>query len=397
MFMNLRRLFLMPLFPSYVKSKLPKTGTTIFTVMSGLANEHKAINLSQGFPDFLCDKKLISLVGQFMRKGLNQYAPMPGILPLREAIAEKAERLYHTRYNPDTEITITPGGTEAIYAAITSVITEGDEVIILEPAYDCYVPSVELNRGVPVYLELVPPDYKIDWNALKKLLGPKTKMIMINSPHNPTGVILTEEDMRQLESITSQTDIIILSDEVYEHIIFDEAEHQSILKYPKLAERSFVIFSFGKTYHNTGWKMGYCLGPAELMKEFRKAHQFIVFSCNTPIQYAFAEMMKDQAYYENLKSFYQQKRDYFIQLMNGLPFTLKPASGSYFQCASYEKMTEEKDFDFAVRLTKEAGVASIPLSSFYHNSNDYKMLRFCFAKEKETLEKAAERLQKIRM
>ena len=251
----------MPSFPSHIKSKLPKTGTTIFTVMSALANEYNAINLSQGFPDFLCDEKLISLVDQFMRKGYNQYAPMPGILPLREAIAEKTEKLYGSKFNPETEITITPGGTEAIYAAITSTIHEGDEVIIFEPAYDCYAPAVALNRGVPIYVQLHAPDYKIDWNDVKKLISQRTKMIMLNSPHNPTGAVLNAQDLRQLQRITQNSDIIILSDEVYEHIIFDDLEHESILKYPKLAERSFVIFSFGKTYHNTGWKMGYCLAP----------------------------------------------------------------------------------------------------------------------------------------
>ena len=374
---------------------MPKTGTTIFTVMSGLANEHDAINLSQGFPDFLCDEKLISLVEQFMRKGLNQYAPMPGILSLREMIAEKTEQLYQSKYNPETEITITPGGTEAIYAAITSVIHEGDEVIVFEPAYDCYAPAIELNRGVPIYVELNPPDYKIDWNAVKKLVSQRTKMIMINSPHNPTGAVLNANDIRQLQRITQNSDIIILSDEVYEHIIFDGLQHHSILKYPKLAERAFVIFSFGKTYHNTGWKMGYCLAPAELMKEFRKAHQFIVFSANTPIQHAFAEMMKDPSYYFGLSEFYQKKRDYFIRLIEEVPFTVTPASGSYFQCVGYENIAEVKDYDFAIRITKEFGVASIPVSSFYHHGMDYKMLRFCFAKEDSTLEKAAERLQKL--
>ncbi len=385
----------MPEFPSHVKSKLPKTGTTIFTVMSALANENDAINLSQGFPDFLCDEKLISLVEQFMRKGLNQYAPMPGILSLREMIAEKTLQLYKSSYNPETEITITAGGTQAIYAAITAVINEGDEVIVFEPAYDCYAPAIELNRGIPIYFELQPPDYKIDWNGVKKLISQRTRMIMINSPHNPTGTVLNANDIRQLQRITQNTDIIILSDEVYEHIIFDDLEHQSILKYPTLAERAFVIFSFGKTYHNTGWKMGYCLAPAELMKEFRKAHQFIVFSSNTPIQHAFAEMMKDPSYYFGLREFYQSKRDYFNKLIGSLPFTINPSSGSYFQCVGYEKITDEKDYDFAVRLTKELGVASIPVSSFYHHGMDYKMLRFCFAKENATLEKAAERLQKL--
>lgn len=385
----------MPTYLSHLKSKLPQTGTTIFTIMSGLANEVGAINLSQGFPDFLCDEKLIKLVEQFMRKGLNQYAPMPGIVPLRERIAEKTESLYKTKYNPDTEITITAGGTEAIYAAITSVISEGDEVIIFEPAYDCYAPSIELNKGVPIYVELQPPDYVIDWQAVKKLISQRTKMIMINSPHNPTGTVLSANDLKQLESITQNSDILILSDEVYEHIIFDRRQHQSVLASPQLAERSFVVFSFGKTYHNTGWKMGYCLAPAELMKEFRKAHQFIVFSANTPIQYAFAEMMKEPAHYLGLKDFYQQKRDAFNALIKETPLALKPASGSYFQCVSYDSFTDEKDYDFAVRLTREAGVAAIPVSAFYHHSNDYKMLRFCFAKENETLEKAAERLMEF--
>ncbi len=387
----------MPSFPSHLKSKLPKTGTTIFTVMSALASEHNAINLSQGFPDFLCDEKLISYVEQFMRKGFNQYAPMPGILPLREMIAEKTEKLYGATFNPDTEITITPGGTEAIYAAITSVIHEGDEVILFEPAYDCYAPAIELNRGVPIYVELSQPDYRIDWNSVKKIVSQRTKMIIINTPHNPTGSVLTANDLRQLQRITQNTDIVIVSDEVYEHIIFDGIEHQSVLKYPKLAERSFVIFSFGKTYHNTGWKMGYCLAPAELMREFRKAHQFIVFSSNTPIQHAFAEMMKDQSYYLDLKNFYEEKRNFFINLIEEIPFTIKPASGSYFQCVGYEKISNEKDFDFAVRLTKDFGVASIPVSSFYHHGSDYKTLRFCFAKKKETLEKAAERLRQLQV
>jgi methionine aminotransferase len=363
--------------------------------MSALANEHKAINLSQGFPDFLCDGKLISLAEQYMRKGMNQYAPMPGVLPLREAIAEKAERLYGAKYNPETEITVTAGGTQAIYAAITAVIQEDDEVILFEPAYDCYAPAVELNRGRPIFVELDPPEYEIDWNDVKKLINQRTKMIIINTPHNPTGMVMTSADMKQLQKLTQNTDIIILSDEVYEHIIFDDLDHQSVMRYPKLAERSFVVFSFGKTYHNTGWKMGYCLAPADLMKEFRKAHQFIVFSANTPLQYAFADMMKDPGHYEMLRDFYQEKRDYFLELIKGSRFKAHPASGSYFQMLGYKGITNEKDTDYAVRLTKEIGVAAIPTSVFYHHSVDRKMLRFCFAKEKETLEKAAERLMKV--
>jgi methionine aminotransferase len=382
----------MPTSPVRIKSKLPQTGTTIFTIMSGMANERGAINLSQGFPDFLCDTRLIDLVEQFMRKGLNQYAPMPGIMPLREGLAQKAAQLYGANLNPETEITITAGGTEAIYAALTATIGEGDEVIVFEPAYDCYAPSIELNRGIPIYVELQPPGYTIDWQSVKKLISQRTRMIIINSPHNPTGTVLSPEDLRQLEAITQGTDILILSDEVYEHIIFDGLEHQSVLRSPALAERSFVVFSFGKTYHNTGWKMGYCLAPAHLMAEFRKAHQFIVFSANSPIQYAFAEMLKVPDHYLMLREFYQEKRDYFNRLLAETPLSLNPASGSYFQCAGYQTFSEENDYDFAVRLTKEAGVASIPVSSFYHHTLDYKILRFCFAKERETLEKAAERL-----
>lgn len=385
----------MPDYPAHIKSKLPKTGTTIFTIMSALAQEHGAINLSQGFPDFMCDERLITLVEQFMRKGLNQYAPMPGILPLREAIVAKAENLYAAKYHPETEVTVTAGGTEAIYAAITSVVEEGDEVIIFEPAYDCYAPSVELNGGVAIYVELEAPDYLIDWNAVKKLINQRTKMIIINTPHNPSGMVMTAQDMKQLQKLTQNTDIIILSDEVYEHIIFDGVEHQSVMRYPKLAERSFVVFSFGKTYHNTGWKMGYCLAPAELMREFRKAHQFIVFSANTPIQYAFAEMMKDPMHYLGLRNFYEEKRNYFLKLTEGSRFKAKPAAGSYFQLLSYKGISNERDTDFAVRLTKETGVAAIPTSVFYHHGVDRKMLRFCFAKENETLEKAAERLQMV--
>lgn len=385
----------MPVYPSVLKSKLPKTGTTIFTIMSALAQEHGAINLSQGFPDFLCDERLVSLVEQYMRKGMNQYAPMPGIMVLREAIAEKAMQLYDAPYHPETEITVTAGGTEAIYAAITAVVEEGDEVILFEPAYDCYAPSVELNKGIPIYVELVPPDYRINWNDVKKLINQRTRMIIINTPHNPTGMVMTSQDMKQLQKLTQHTDIIILSDEVYEHIIFDGAEHQSVMRYPKLAERSFVVFSFGKTYHNTGWKTGYCLAPADLMREFRKAHQFIVFSANTPMQYAYADMLREPSHYLGLRNFYEEKRDYFLKLIDGSRFKAKPASGSYFQMLDYSAISREKDTDFAIRLTKENGIASIPTSVFFHHGLDQKMLRFCFAKEKETLEQAAEKLLKV--
>ena len=295
-------------FPGSLKSKLHKTGTTIFTIMSGLANEYGAINLSQGFPDFKVSAHLISLVNKYMQEGNNQYAPMPGYRPLREKLAAKIKSLYTASFDPDKEITITAGGTQAIYAAISAIIKEGDEVIVFEPAYDCYVPAIELNGGIPVQLQLKGPDFHIDWNEVKKMVNQKTRMIMINSPHNPTGAILTAKDMHQLEKITHNRDIVILSDEVYEHVIFDGVEHQSVMRYPKLAERSFVIFSFGKTFHATGWKTGYCVAPENLMTEFRKIHQFMVFSVNTPIQMALSEFMEDANNYSGIDNFYQQDR-----------------------------------------------------------------------------------------
>ncbi len=381
----------MPHFPFSIKSKLPKVGTTIFTVMSALAAQHKAINLSQGFPDFEASEELIRLVNDYMKKGMNQYAPMQGILPLREQLAQKTENLYGISYNPDTEITITSGGTEAIYTAITAIIREGDEVIVFEPAYDCYVPAIELAGGVPVYISLKSPDFTIDWKEIKKVISHKTKMIMINTPHNPTGTVLTTVDMKELEKIVAGTEICIISDEVYEHIIFDKLRHESVLLYPVLAERSFVVFSFGKTYHTTGWKIGYCFAPANLMNEFRKIHQFVVFSANTPLQYALADFIKNKNYF-SLPDYYQEKRDYFLKLIKGSRFKFTPASGSYFQCLDYTSITNEKDTDFAIRLTKEFKIASIPLSVFYHEGIDNKVLRFCFAKKNETLEMAAEKI-----
>lgn len=385
----------MPEYQGTIRSKLPKTGTTIFTVMSALANEHKAINLAQGFPDFACSPDLINLIHHYMQKGMNQYAPMPGLMSLREKIAAKTESLYSAVYHPETEITITPGGTCALYAAITAVVREGDEVIVIEPAYDSYIPAIELSGGKPITYELKAPDYKIDWNALKKLVSFKTRMIIINTPHNPSGAVFSAADMQKLEKITDNTDIIVLSDEVYEHIIFDGVEHQSVARYPKLAQRSFIVSSFGKTYHATGWKMGYCMAPAQLMTEFRKVYQFMVFSANTPIQYALADYLDRPDAYLGLAQFYQEKRDYFRQLLKGSRFKLLSCSGSYFQSVNYDKITQEHDKDYAVRLTKEAGVASIPVSVFYRSQHDDHVLRFCFAKEKETLEKAAERLCRI--
>ncbi len=382
-------------FPGSIKSKLHKTGTSIFAIMSGLANETGAINLSQGFPDFAVSNDLIDLVSKAMRDGHNQYAPMPGYKPLREKLVEKIKNRYSASYDPETEITITAGGTQAIYAAITSVIREGDEVIVFEPAYDCYVPAIELNGGIPVQVQLKGPDFHVDWNEVKKMVNQRTRMIMINTPHNPTGAILTAKDMLQLEKITLNRDIILLSDEVYEHVIYDGFEHQSVMRYPKLAERSFVVFSFGKTFHATGWKSGYCVAPANLMSEFRRVHQFQVFSINTPLQHALAEFMNDESHYKGIESFYQQKRDLFLKLLKGSRFKPLSCSGSYFQLLDYSKISQEKDTEFAIRVTKEFGVASIPVSVFYKNPVDQKLLRFCFAKENETLERAAERLRAI--
>ncbi|MCW3085694.1 MAG: aminotransferase [Bacteroidetes bacterium] len=382
-------------YPNLIISKLPNVGTTIFAVMSKLAADHNAINLSQGFPDFNCHEDLVSLVNKHMKNGNNQYAPMPGLIGLREAIAEKTELLYTAKYDPETEITVTAGATQAIFTAITALIREGDEVIVFEPAYDCYQPAIELNGGKTVYLQLKAPDYTIDWEEVKKMISHHTKMIIINTPHNPTGSIMSKDDLKMLEKLTKDTDIVIISDEVYEHIIFDKNEHQSVARYPKLAERSFIISSFGKTYHTTGWKTGYCLAPKILMTEFRKVHQFLVFSANTPIQYALAEFLKQKEQYLELGDFYQKKRDYFIRQISNSKFTFTPAAGTYFQLLNYEKISKEKDTEFAIRLTKEFGLASIPVSVFYHENVDNNVLRFCFAKKEETLEKAAAIINKI--
>lgn len=382
-------------YPNPVSSKLPKVGTTIFTVMSALANEHKAINLSQGFPNFEVNPRLISLINQKMKEGLNQYAPMQGLPLLREVLCEKMEKLYGAKYHPDKEVNITSGGTQAIYSALTAVVREGDEVIVIEPAYDCYVPAIELNGGIPIYVQLKAPSHTIDWNDVKKVMTSRTKVIMINTPHNPMGSVMTPDDMRQLEKLVKGTNIIIISDEVYEHIIFDGLKHESICKYPRLAERSFIIYSFGKTYHATGWKMGYCFAPENLMAEFRKVHQFIVFTSNTPFQHALAEYIKECNDYNELGDFFQKKRDFFLKQLKGSRFKFVPASGSYFQLLDYSAISNEKDTDYAIRLTKENGVASIPTSVFYHKPVDNKLLRFCFAKTDDMLKRAAEKLCKI--
>ncbi len=382
-------------FPGSIHSKLPKVGTTIFAVMSGLARETGAVNLSQGFPDFSIPDRLVELTHAYMRKGWNQYSPMQGVPALRQKLAEKIEQLYSASYDPETEITVTAGATQAIFTAISAFVNEGDEVIIFEPAYDCYVPAIEIHGGKPAYVQMNLSGELIDWEKVKRLINQRTRMIIINTPHNPSGRVMTAADMMKLQKLTDNTDIIILSDEVYEHIIFDGMEHQSVARYPKLAERSIIVSSFGKTYHNTGWKMGHVMAPAELMKEFRKVHQFNVFSVNTPAQHALAEFLDDRDHYLELGAFYQQKRDTFNRLLQGSNFKIRPSEGTYFQLLDYSSISDEKDTDYAIRLTKEVGVASIPVSVFYNQKNADKFLRFCFAKEDETLEKAAEKLIKL--
>lgn len=378
-----------------VKSKLPNAGISIFARMTALANQHQAINLAQGFPDFLSSEKLIDLVHLYMRKGMNQYAPMPGVLALRERIAEKVERIYAQTYHPETEITITAGATQAIYTSIAATIREGDEVIIFEPAYDSYAPAIRVHGGVPVPVTLNAPDYAINWDRVKKSVNQRTRMIMLNTPHNPTGSVLQASDMKQLIRIVAGKDIIVLSDEVYEHIIFDGIRHESVLYYPELRERSMIIFSFGKTYHNTGWKLGYVIAPDYLTKEFRSVHQFEVFSVNTPIQYALADFMQDSSEYEQVSAFYTSKRNLFNSMLQDSRFELKPAAGTYFQLLDYSAISDKSDQEMADWLTIHHKVASIPLSPFYRNGSDAKMLRFCFAKQDDTLKRAAEILCKI--
>jgi methionine transaminase len=378
-----------------LESRLPRVGTTIFTVMSKLATDLGAINLSQGFPDFDCDPALVDAVAKHMREGRNQYAPMQGVPALRQAIAAKYELFHNRRYDPDTEVTVTSGGTEAIFDAVTCVAGAGDEVIILEPCYDCYVPAIELSGATPVVVPLTLPDYAVDWKTVRAAVTPRTRVIIINTPHNPTGAILGERDMDELQALVRGTDILIVSDEVYEHIIFDGAQHESMARYRELAERSFIVGSFGKTFHVTGWKVGYVVAPKALSAEFRKVHQFVTFSTSTPVQHALAEMMAEPARLRELAPFYQAKRDTFLRLMDGSRFTPLPCRGSYFQLMDYSAITGESDADFAVRLTKEAGVASIPTSSFLYTSSAPKVLRFCFAKKKETLRAAAERLARV--
>lgn len=378
-----------------IQSKLPQVGTTIFTVMSQLANEAGAVNLGQGFPDFPMSAELISMVSKAMQEGFNQYTHMNGYPLLVKALAAKANKLYNASIDASASITITPGGTYAIYTALTTVLQPGDEVIVFEPAYDCYIPTIELNKAIAVPIQLQYPHYGIPWEEVKTKITSRTRMIMINSPHNPTGAVLSAEDMKMLSSIVEGTNIIILSDEVYEHLIFDGIEHQSILKYPALFERSFVCFSFGKTYHCTGWKLGYCMAPEHLMKEFRKVHQFNCFTCPTPPQVALAEYIQNENAYLSLGPSMQLKRDYFRALMRDTPFTCIPSHGSYFECYSYANFSQLSDKELAIKLTKEFGVATIPVSAFYKNGQDNKVLRFCFAKSEATLEIAVEGLKRL--
>lgn len=378
-----------------IHSKLPSVGTSIFAVMTGLANETGAINLSQGFPDFPISPEMIELVHKYMRDGYNQYAPMPGVLALREGIAQKTFETYNIQYNPATEITITSGATEALFDIITAFVNLNDEVIIIEPAYDSYAPVVEMCGGVVRFSSLSFPDFHVNWDEIKSLINVKTKMIIINTPHNPTGSVLSKNDLQQLEKLTDGTDILILSDEVYEHLIFDNVRHESICYYPDLAKRSLVVGSFGKTFHATGWKVGFILAPEVLTAEVRKVHQFVTFATNTPMQYAISEFIKDKSNYDYVSKFYQQKRDFFAKALEGSRFELTDCNGTYFQLLKYDKISDENEFDFAVRLTKEFGVATVPISPFFHDKRNNHTLRVCFAKGEETLLKAAEILKKI--
>ncbi|MGE4514060.1 MAG: methionine aminotransferase, partial [Chryseobacterium sp.] len=375
-------------------SKLSNVGTTIFSQMTQLANENEAINLSQGFPDFMPDSELLDHVNHFIKKGFNQYAPMAGMMVLKEQIAEKIENSHQAAYHPDSEITVTAGGTQAIFTAIASFIKKDDEVIIFEPAYDCYEPTVELFGGIVKRFEMKAPDYEIDWNIVKGLVSDKTKMIILNNPNNPAGKVLKENDMEELIKIVKGTSILILSDEVYENIVFDGRKHLSICRYPELKERSLLVASFGKLFHVTGWKIGYCAAPENLTHEFRKVHQFNVFSVNTPIQLALAEYMKNPDHYNYLNSFFQEKRDFLRQGLSNTSFELLDCEGTYFQALKYDKISDKSDLDFARELTISHKVASVPFSSFYKNKLNENVIRLCFAKKQETLERAIENLSK---
>ena len=377
-----------------LKSKLPNVGTTIFTKMSLLAEQHQAINLAQGFPEFDCSSDFKRLVTKYIQGGKNQYAPMAGVMELREAISKKVFECTKMEYHPESEITITSGATEALYVAITAVVNPGDEVIVFEPAYDSYVPAIELSGGVPVYVTLDPQYKSIDWSLVTSKVTDRTKAIIINTPHNPSGNVWTLEDMHALAKLAEDNNLMVVSDEVYEHIIFDGRSHISASSIPTLAARTYLCGSFGKTFHVTGWKVGYCLAPKSSTIEFRKIHQYLVFSVITSFQFAIAEYLREPEHYLSLSSFYQRKRDLFADSISGIGFAFERSAGSFFQNVSYSSLSDENDIHLAERLTREVGVASIPLSSFYEKPKDYRVLRFCFAKNDDTLLKAAELLQK---
>lgn len=378
-----------------ITSKLPQVGTSIFTVMSGMAREHNAINLSQGFPDFNCDPQLLGFVDKYMSSGFNQYAPMQGVLQLRACISQIMATCYGAQYDPETEITVTAGATQGIYTAIAAFLSQGDEAIVFEPAYDSYIPAIEVNGGTAVPIELSYPGFTIDWDLVRQKISDRTRLIIINTPHNPSGTTLSAADLQALEKIVLGKNILVISDEVYEHMAFDGQAHQSVARFPALAQQSVIVSSFGKTVHTTGWKIGYVAAPAALMAEFRKVHQFLVFSVNHAYQLALADYLADPKHYLALNQFYQAKRDYFLSLVRPSRFTIEPNSGTYFQLLGYKGISDEKDVDFAARLTKEHRLAGIPLSAFYSKRTDHRLLRFCFAKKEETLEQAAEILCKI--
>ena len=378
-----------------LNSKLPNVGESVFATMTKMANDYNAINLSQGFPDFNCSEELLERVAYYQSKGFNQYAPMPGVLNLRKKISEKIKKIYGKMYNPDTEIVVTAGATQALYTAITAVVSPGDEAIILEPAYDSYAPAVLINGGIPIFISLAKNNYSIDWELVEKSISNKTKLIIINSPHNPTGSVLTKNDLEILEKLVRGKEIFIISDEVYEHIIFGDKIHYSVAQLPELCKKTFVISSFGKTYHTTGWKVGYCVAPEKLINEFKKVHQFIVFAVNTPIQHAYADIMEKEEMYFGLSKFYQTKRDLMISLLSKSKFKIEPAQGTYFQLLNYSQISELNDMQFSEYLTKEIGVGVIPLSPFYSTVSKEKVIRICFAKKEEVLQAAAERLCKV--
>ena len=381
-----------------LKTKLPAVGTTIFSVMSALALEHEAVNLGQGFPDFECDPALVNAVTNAMLKGFNQYPPMPGVPVLREAIAHKLVKLYGKSYNPTTEITVTAGATQAIITAILAIVHPGDEVIVLEPCYDSYVPNIELAGGVVVRVPLMPGTFRPDFDKISAAMTPKTRAILVNSPHNPSATVWTEADMLTLQDLLAPTDVLLISDEVYEHMVFDAAlgrTHQSAARFDGLAARAMIVSSFGKTYHVTGWKIGYVAAPAALTAEFRKVHQFNVFTVNTPVQYGLASYMANENAYLDLPAFYQRKRDLFRAGLAHTGFKLLPSEGSYFQCVDISGVSDLSEADFCKWLTTEIGVAAIPLSAFYGNGFDQRVVRFCFAKKDETLNAALDRLKKL--